>query len=90
VLPAEGPWFGGTEFSLVDAVFAPVFRYFDVFEQLGEPAMLEGLSRVQRWRGALAQRPSVRSAALPDYPARLAAFLHARGSALSRRIAVLS
>src|SRR3974390_2146178 len=24
-----GPWFGGEIFSLVDAVFGPVFRYFD-------------------------------------------------------------
>src|SRR5262245_48772184 len=26
-----GPWFDGVAFSLVDAVFGPVFRYFDVF-----------------------------------------------------------
>src|SRR3954468_16916064 len=28
---AASPWFDGDEFSLVDAVFGPVFRYFDVF-----------------------------------------------------------
>src|SRR5262245_56130549 len=27
----RGPFFAGDAFSLVDAVFAPVFRYFDVF-----------------------------------------------------------
>src|SRR4051794_26344618 len=27
---AASPWFDGGEFSLVDAVFGPVFRYFDV------------------------------------------------------------
>src|SRR5690349_17416143 len=26
----EGPYFAGAHFSIVDAVFAPVFRYFDV------------------------------------------------------------
>src|SRR5690242_4778469 len=26
------PWFDGDNFSLVDAVFGPVFRYFDVFD----------------------------------------------------------
>ncbi len=26
------PYFAGTVFSLVDAVYAPIFRYFDVFE----------------------------------------------------------
>src|SRR6266581_2672248 len=29
-----GPYFAGDSFSLVDAVFAPIFRYFDVFDQL--------------------------------------------------------
>jgi hypothetical protein len=25
----QGPWFAGEHFSVIDAVFAPVFRYFD-------------------------------------------------------------
>ena len=29
---AAAPWFDGESFSLVDAVFGPVFRYFDVFD----------------------------------------------------------
>ena len=28
-------WFDGENFSLVDAVFGPVFRYFDVFDDVG-------------------------------------------------------
>ncbi len=28
-----GPYFAGEDFSLVDAVFAPIFRYFDVFDR---------------------------------------------------------
>jgi glutathione S-transferase len=86
VLDAQGPFFAGPHFSIVDAVFAPVFRYFDVFEQLGEPDLFAGLSRVRAWRQALAQRPSVRDAAPADYAQRLEAFLQARGSELSRRI----
>jgi glutathione S-transferase len=84
-LHAEGPWFAGPRFGLVDAVFGPVFRYFDVFEALGEPDLFTGLERVRRWRGGLAQRPAVREAVAPDYPGRLREFLRARGSALSRR-----
>ena len=82
----QGPYFAGEAFSLVDAVFGPVFRYFDTFEALGEPPLFEGLARVQEWRAALAARPSVREAAVADYPQRLAAFLRERGSQLSRRI----
>lgn len=87
-LEASGPWFAGSRFGMVDAVFAPVFRYFDVFEALGEPSLFEGLPRVQRWRAHLARRPSVQQAAVPGYPDRLAQFLRERGSALSRRLAV--
>jgi glutathione S-transferase len=36
---AATPWFDGEHFSLVDAVFGPVFRYFDVFDTIGEFAI---------------------------------------------------
>jgi glutathione S-transferase len=80
------PYFDGARFSIVDAVFAPVFRYLDVFERIGEFGMLDGLPRVQAWRAALAQRPSVQAAASPRYPALLMDFLARRGSALSPRV----
>lgn len=85
-LDPAGPWFAGSAFTLVDAVFAPVFRYFDTFEAVGEDGFFDGLPRVQAWRRALAARPSVQQAAVPDHPQRLLAFLQARGSELSRRI----
>ncbi len=56
---AATPWFDGAEFSLVDAVFGPVFRYFDVFDTIGEFGVLAGKPRLARWRGNLAARPSV-------------------------------
>jgi glutathione S-transferase len=86
-LDAQGPYFRGAAFGLVDAVFGPVFRYFDVFESLGEPPLFDGLPRVQAWRTALAARPSVRAAVDAGYARRLAHFLLERRSALSRRIA---
>lgn len=43
VVPADGPYFAGERFGMVDAVFGPVFRYFDVFEPLGEPGLFAGL-----------------------------------------------
>ncbi|MBR0871095.1 glutathione S-transferase family protein [Bradyrhizobium tropiciagri] len=71
----EGPFFAGERFSLVDAVFAPVFRYFDLFDQLTDLAVFTHTPKLRAWRSALAQRPSVRSAVSPDYPALLHAFL---------------
>lgn len=80
----DGPWFAGEKFSLVDAVFAPVFRYFDVFDGLGEFGVLDGKPRVSAWREALAERPSVAEAVTADYRTRLLAFLAARNSQLGR------
>ncbi|MBR0800903.1 glutathione S-transferase family protein [Bradyrhizobium jicamae] len=70
-----GPFFAGEAFSLVDAVFAPIFRYFDVFDQLADLAVFADTPKVRIWRAALAQRPSVRSAVSSDYPDLLRAFL---------------
>jgi len=78
----EGPWFDGA-FSLVDTVFGPVFRYFDVFDRIGEFAILAGKPKVAAWRKALATRASIRQAVDADYDARLERFLGARNSHLS-------
>jgi glutathione S-transferase len=78
------PWFDGGRFSLVDAVFAPVFRYFDAFDRIADFGILAGLPRIARWRDALAARASVKAAVAADYDARLRRFLLARGSHLTR------
>lgn len=84
----DGPYFAGAVFSMVDASFAPVFRYLDAFETLGQTDWLTRAPRVQRWRAALAARASVRQAVDTGYPKRLVDFLRARGSELSRSIAL--
>ena len=80
---SRGPYFTGARFSLVDAAFAPVFRYFDVFDEIGDFGILEGKPKTGTWRRALRQRPSVQAAAPSDYAERLRAFLRARNSRLS-------
>lgn len=72
---ASGPYFGGERFSLVDAVFAPVFRYFELFDAIHDSHLFDALPRVDAWRRALAARPSVRDAVVPDYAQHLRAFL---------------
>jgi glutathione S-transferase len=78
------PWFDGDKFSLVDAVFGPVFRYFDVFDEIGDFGILAGKLRLARWRASLAARPSVKSAVSAEYPALLSDFLKQRNSWISR------
>jgi glutathione S-transferase len=76
------PFFAGVRFSLVDAAFGPVFRYFGVFDEIADLGILAGKPKVAAWRRALAHRPSVRSAVAPDYPERLRRFLAAQDSRL--------
>lgn len=71
----ESGFFAGQRFSLVDAVFAPIFRYFDVFDDIVPTGIFDTLPRVTAWREALAARASVRQAVTDDYGDRLKIFL---------------
>jgi glutathione S-transferase len=82
----DGPYFAGAEFGLVDAVFAPAFRYFELFDTISDTGVFSGLPRVTAWRDALAARPSVIAAVEGlDYHARLRAFLERHDAYLLRR-----
>lgn len=80
---ADGPWFAGERFSLVDAAFGPVFRYFDVFDTIGDFGILDSTPKVLAWRAALANRASVIDAVTPEYPRLLMDFVRRRGSHLA-------
>ena len=84
----EKPYFAGSRFSMVDAVFGPVFRYFDVFDAVGDFGFFTNTPKVITWRAALARRASVQAAAPSDYDELLLTFLTARHSAVSARIAL--
>ncbi len=79
-----GPYFAGDRFSLVDAAFGPVFRYFDTFDRIGDFGILTQLSKVGRWRLALAERQSVAEAVSTNYPDLLERFIERRASRLSK------
>lgn len=78
-----GPYFAGASFSIVDAVFGPIFRYFDVFDGIADFGIFTATPRVNAWRAALAARSTVRDAVEAAYPQLLQRFLVDRGSALS-------
>lgn len=85
VVLGTGPFFAGERVCIVDAVFAPVFRYFDVIDGLGDWRLFDGLPKLSAWRRALAQRETMSAAAPPDYPAQLRRFFERRPSALGER-----
>lgn len=75
-------WFDDDTFSLVDAAFAPMFRYFDVIDPLVDLDFFGDRPRTRSWRGRLAKRPSVIAAVPDDYNERLLRFLKMRNSQL--------
>lgn len=82
-----GPYFAGENFSIVDAVFAPVFRYFDVFDRILDLGIFDGLPKVQAWRKALASRPSVANAVVPHFRDLLRNFLRKQKGYIATRMA---
>jgi glutathione S-transferase len=81
-----GPFFDGERFSLVDTVFAPVFRYFDAFDAIAGFGILDELPKLAAWRQTLSSRASVAAAVDESFPRNLLAFLARRGSYLSKQL----
>jgi len=79
-----GPWFASEHFTLVDAAFAPAFRYFDIIEELTGLDFFANTAKVAGWRNALAKRASVISAVSEDYPEHLLRFFADRDSVIGR------
>lgn len=79
-----GPYFAGERFCLVDAVFGPVFRYFDVFDRITDFGIFDGKSKTRSWREKLAARQNIKLAVGDDYNTRLCTFILGRGSRLSQ------
>ncbi len=80
------PYFSGEKFHLIDAVYSPIFRYFEVFDRFTELNTFASLPKCQLWRKALNQRKSVKHAVSEDYPAILIRFLISRDSYISQLI----
>lgn len=82
---ADNGYFEGDSFTLVDAAFAPVFRYIDLFEQLVERDFLGEYPRIGQWRALLASRESVIRVVRHDYPTLLLEFIAKRHSWLGEQ-----
>lgn len=80
----HGPWFAGERFTLVDAAFAPVFRYFELFDRLVDHGFWSDRPKLAAWREALAARPSVRGAVVADFTARLLGYVKDKQGHLAR------
>ncbi|NRA85541.1 MAG: glutathione S-transferase family protein [Gammaproteobacteria bacterium] len=60
-------FYSGERFHLIDAVYGPIFRYFDVFDTFTKLDTFEALPKCLLWRNALKKRRSVQKAVPKDY-----------------------
>ncbi|ELS32238.1 MULTISPECIES: glutathione S-transferase family protein [Pseudanabaena] len=80
------PYFVGEKFSLIDAVYAPIFRYFVAFDRYQNFGFSDRTPKVKAWREALLGRPSVQQAVDENYYELLDEFFQKRNSFLSKLI----
>jgi glutathione S-transferase len=77
---AEAPYFSGRQFSLIDAVFATVFRFFPVIDPLTPLDLFADCPRLISWSVALAEHPSVKRAVPEHFNAMLRKFIAGKHS----------
>ena len=56
---SEGTYFNGEEFSMVDAVYAPVFRYHNRIAQYKDFGFFDDAPKIKAWGHKLLERQSV-------------------------------
>ena len=82
----NGPYFEGEQFHMIDGVWGTIFRYLDIFDNIGDIELLANLPKSRAWRETVSVRPSVINAPPKGYEARLTNFLTNRKSHISRLI----
>jgi glutathione S-transferase len=57
----SGPFFNGTQYSLVDAAYAPFLQRYFFLDRIRNLGQIENYPRLKAWAKALCQRPSTHS-----------------------------
>lgn len=85
-----GPFFNGEAFSIIDAVYAPIFLYHAAVRQYEDFGFFQETLLINAWTDALLTRPSVRQGVPESYDADLDAYLRRRDSLLGERVREVS
>jgi len=80
----HSPYFNGEEFSMVDAVFAPLFRSYEVAKQFHSIDFFDETPNVVRWWNTLLAHPAVKLSAPDTYMDEMASYLKNKDSVFSK------
>lgn len=84
-LPA-GKYYNGEEFSMIDAVFAPIFLYYEQITKYKDYGFFEDAPNVKAWGERLLLRPSVINSVPESYQADISRYLKNLDSILGKEI----
>lgn len=82
----QGPFFSGSKFAVVDAFYAPIFRYVQAYAQWGDSSYLAEFPRLEAWASNVMKRSSVLKAVPADYSEKLKNFLKSKNGVYSRKL----
>lgn len=80
------PYFNGVEFSLVDAVYAPLFRFYEVAKAFSSFDFFDDSPNVVEWWKVLLTRPSVENSIPDTYMQDMEAYLKKQDSIFSKNV----
>jgi glutathione S-transferase len=82
-LSANGTFFNGANFSLVEAAIAPMFMRLDILEQQIPAVKFNSTARLAAWRVAILARSSVKKSVIPEFSEKFIAYLRRSNNYIS-------
>ena len=83
---SEGEYYNGSDFSMIDAVFAPLFLYLQQIAKYKDYELFEDAPNVEAWGDRLLQRSSVINSVPDSYQDDITAYLTGLDSILGKEI----
>lgn len=83
---SEGTYFNGEEFSMVDAIYAPIFRYYNRFSQYKDFGFFEDAPGIKAWSDKLLARQSVIKSVPDSYEDEMSVYFKKLDSVLGKEI----
>ena len=82
----NGDYFNGSDFSMIDVVYAPIFRYQKLISDYKDYGIFEDAPNVKAWGERLLERPSVIKSVPESYDESVTKFLKKQNSILGDAI----
>ncbi len=83
---SDGPFFNGEKFSMIDAVYAPVFRYHHRIAGYKDYNLFEDAENIKAWGDRLMQRSSIIKSVPGSYDQHMTAYLKKLDSVFTNEI----